>query len=769
MKRIFTLFALSLVCVFCAIGFTACDNNMETGGNTPTEQASDNEKNNDRDNQNDDNDKHIHLYIETIINPTCTEQGYIKHICSICGDNYKDNYERALGHNYNEITTNPTCTERGYVTYTCERCADSYSTPFGNAAGHNYQSTIIAPTCTENGYTTHTCVECGDSYIDTYTNPTGHSYESKWTYDGEFHWHNSSCGHELIKDKETHTFNGTACSCGYDISNVLAFEKISGKNEYRVSEVLDNSMTSIVIPATYNECPVTKLDDALFYENNTIEKIIMANDIKTIGMYAFYNCSNLKEITLSDNITTIQDSLFYNCSKLIKLTIPNKVTSIGNGAFNGCSLLSELIIPDKVTSIGDNAFLGCSSLTSMTIPNSVMSIGSGALSGCSSLESVTIPFVGNRAGVTSEYSGTKYPFGYIFGTSNYTGGTRIAQYFDNGSENSGVYYLPSSLKTVIVTGGNLLKGAFDHCYFLTSIIIPDNITSIGSGAFRDCSSLTSITIPDSVTSIGYSAFAGCTGLTNITIPDSVTSIGEWAFACTSVSSITIPESVTSIKSAAFASCSSLKIVNWNAINCYVTINNSIGSQMSPFYNDIFTINIGKNVTSIIGSAFYACSTITEVNFMGTIDDWVQINFGSILSNPVNYSKNLFIDGEQVTEVNITNSDIINNYAFYNCSSLTSVNLSAIVTSIGNEAFYGCSSLKSIIIPENVTTVGENAFFGCIKLNDVTFNNTSGWEVSQYGDMRNSTAIIESDLLDTSQAATYLKSDYCSYYWKRSEQ
>lgn len=119
-----------------------------------------------------------------------------------------------------------------------------------------------------------------------------------------------------------------------------------------------------------------------------------------------------------------------------------------------------------------------------------------------------------------------------------------------------------SIQTIeIPSVSRIGASAFYTCHNLTSVTIPNSVTSIEYAAFCNCSSLTRVTLPDSLTSIGESAFAGCTSLTSVTIPDSVPGIGASAFsACYSLKSVTIPNSVTSIGYKTFQYCYNLENV-----------------------------------------------------------------------------------------------------------------------------------------------------------------------------------------------------------------
>ena len=372
------------------------------------------------------------------------------------------------------------------------------------------------------------------------------------------------------------------------------------------------------------------------------------------------------DLILPNYITEIYKYAFYGCDSLYSVEIPNSVTSIGNKAFSSCTSLTSIVIPDSVTSIGDRAFYDCDSLFSVVIGNSVTSIGDWVFYGCDSLYSVVI---GNSV-------------------------TSIGDWLFSGCD---------SLYSVVIGDSVTSIGyeAFYGCTSLTSIEIPNSVTSIGTRAFYDCDSLFSVVIGDSVTSIGSRAFWDCDSLTSVVIGDSVTSIGDSVFDdCTSLTSIEIPNSVTSIGNSAFAACTSLT-----------------------------SIEIPNSVTSIGDNAFNACDSLTKVNYTGTIDQWAQISFSDYDSNPLYYAKNLYINGELVTQANITTATKINAYAFYKCSSLYSVVIGNSVTSIGGRAFYYCTSLTSIEIPNSVTSIGGSTFFGCRSLTSVVI----GDSVTSIGD------------------------------------
>lgn len=191
-----------------------------------------------------------------------------------------------------------------------------------------------------------------------------------------------------------------------------------------------------------------------------------------VGNYAFSGLTSLREVVLSQavissGVSSIGDYAFNNCSSLEEISIPQSVTDIGQYAFRDCYADIVWEGAPQINYIGSYAFAGYLG-AELSIPSSVTSISRNALNGCSNLNTLTVPFVGSGSGSYSH-------FGYIFGASGY-------------SSNSS--YIPSSLTTVIITGGSEIGDyAFYNCRNITRIVIPSTVYSIGSNAFYGCNSL----------------------------------------------------------------------------------------------------------------------------------------------------------------------------------------------------------------------------------------------------------------------------------------
>ena len=253
--------------------------------------------------------------------------------------------------------------------------------------------------------------------------------------------------------------------------------------------------------------------------HDTVIKIpskIKGYPVTSIGYKAFSDCTILTSITIPDSVTSIGRFAFCFCTNLETITIPKNVKFDSNGCtFDYCTSLKNVKFSSGIEKIPDYLFYGgrfLNSLKSITIPDSVTSVGYRAFSNCRNLETITIP------------KNAKF---------DSAGST-----FDN----------CTSLKNVIFSNGiekipDYLFDGSSNLDSLTSITIPNSVTTIGDSAFSGCTGLTSIAIPDSVTSIGYQAFSYCKGLTSITIPDSVTSIGYYAFdGCTNLTICCYPNS-----------------------------------------------------------------------------------------------------------------------------------------------------------------------------------------------------------------------------------
>lgn len=510
---------------------------------------------------------------------------------------------------------------------------------------------------------------------------------------------------------------------------------------------------------------VTSIGGDAFNSCSNLVRVTIPKSVTSIGSSAFENCSSLTSVTIPENVTSIEWGTFYGCKSLTGVIIPENVTVIGGNAFDGCSSLISVTIPKSVMSIGELAFRNCSRLTNVAIPENVPSIAMDTFNGCNSLTSVTIPKSVTAIGIRA-FDGCD-SMKDVYYTGNQSQWDKIKIYDCNESLLGATLHLNSvapaasgkcgddlvwaltddgvltisgtgemadypnfpdvpwyddreKIMTAVIEPGvtNICSFAFFGCKNLTSVTIPEGVTSIGSYAFNACN-LTSMEIPASVTAIGTldasalgagrnltgyfvdeknTAYTSVDGIlfskdgtvlvaypqgkndTSYSIPESVTCIASDAFGGSRLTSVTIPESVTSIRLGAFFGC-----------------------------NGLTSITIPKSVVSIGDLALADCANLSSI--YADEENTVYTSVDGILFNKEKTTLVVYPSGRKTTSYRIPEG----------------------VTSIGDYAFDGCG-LTSVTIPGSVTSIGSSAFSGCPSLKDVYYAGTqTQWDAVQIGD------------------------------------
>ena len=465
------------------------------------------------------------------------------------------------------------------------------------------------------------------------------------------------------------------------------------------------ALTSVHIPASCtsiagNPFPGCESLEEIVVDENNPNYSSMDGVLYDKYMSTLIACPGKKSsIDMSSSVTTIGDNAFNRCWNLTSVSMPS-VTTIGDWAFSFCSALTSVSMP-SVTTIGDNAFYWCESLTSVSMP-SVTTIGGGAFCDCVALTSVSIPSVTTIGNWAFRYCSALTSVHIPASCTSIVGNP---------------FQQCKSLEEIVVDENNpnysSMDGVLYDKYMSTLIACPgkkssidmsSSVTTIGDGAFMYCNALTSVSMP-SVTTIGGSAFYSCDGLTSVSMP-SVTTIGDKAFRyCSSLTSIDIPASCTSIVGNTFKDCKSLEeiVVDEN--------NPNYSSADGVLYDKDKTTLIGwptaegeidiiPSVTTIGEYAFSDCSALTSVSMPAV----TTIGYGA------------FGSCEALTSVSMPSATTIGEYAFGNCSALTSVEMPE-ATTIGDNAFSSCDGLTSVSMP-SVTTIGDEAFRYCSSLTSI---------------------------------------------------
>ena len=492
------------------------------------------------------------------------------------------------------------------------------------------------------------------------------------------------------------------------------FYTISTDTEIWIEKYMGTS-ENVVIPATLDGKPVTKIYENAFQGNTTVKSVVIESpeivlkeevfsgctslesveftgsdaNISLQGKSIFLGTTNLKQITFPENAARIYfgTNLMHNCQAPLTITIQDgtKEIIISAAAFSpyyeytddedtNTNNLVAFRLPAKVDSItiSDFAFEG-SHLKSIALPEGTVSIGEDAFYKSSDLTTITLP-------------------------------------------------------TTLTTIGN---SAFEDCDSLSEFSVPDTVTTLGSRAFRECDNLTNVVIGSGITAIKSSTFYECKNLKSVTLPETITSIGSSAFAyCENLESIDLPEKLTSISSSAFSECRSLKNIS------FPSGLESLGSAFEGC-TSLTSVYIPASVTSISSGIFNNCSGLTSI----TVDpDNANYDSRENCNAIINSSTNTLLASCKNTVIP-DSVEAIGAYSFTNCpyeklvlptgvksigstafaeSLFTEATLPKGITSIKDWTFAGCRNLATIEIPKTVTSIQEYAFYDCSNLKTIRF-------------------------------------------------
>lgn len=442
---------------------------------------------------------------------------------------------------------------------------------------------------------------------------------------------------------------------------------------------------------------VTEIGTYAFSGQTNITKVVIPSTMKTIGENAFENCTSIKEIEFANGcvLDVIGKNVFLGCRSLETISLPDGITVIPEGAFIGCASLSSIKLPANLTEIDDYAFVWTSSLTKLEFPDGLAKIGKKPFKD-SGIQELNIT---NPTMIFADYA-----FAEMHALTTVTlpeGLTTTAKYMFASCTNLTTVNLPATLTSFATY-------TFQKCTALKEINLPaslkyissDSKTTSTSYAFDGCTALETVNFMGTeVAFIGTYAFKGCTSLKAFTFPASITLIGKNAFENSGLEIVQIPETVTTISDYAFNKCEALTSV-------------SILGNVTTFGNYVFdkcpnlaTATFNENIATIGNYTFRDCTGLTSVTLPTKLTKLGNYTFQNCTS---------------LTSATLPDSlSNLGTYTFKGCTSLTSATLPSSITTIPNYTFQDCSSLASITIPTKVTTIGAYVFQNCTSLKSIS--------------------------------------------------
>lgn len=559
------------------------------------------------------------------------------------------------------------------------------------------------------------------------------------------------------------------------VSEGLIFKLIEDDTAYCVFSGRQCKDADLTVPGTYKGKPVKEIGNESFAYNENLKNLSIGENVIAVNPEAFALCTNLQSVVSPDSLVKIGHQSFGGCTNLTSLTIGQNVTLIEYEAFAECTALKTVYYGGTAAQWADitiekgndpllNATLICAGSddtpTVETTEETPAESTVTAVETPTSLDPSVEPTVSKGLEMRLINNETEYEVAGI-GTctdvnivipDTYEGkpvtaiGKKAFNNFHIGPADEELEEMPTlHIKSVIIPDNVRTIGddAFSGSYDLISITLGTGIISIGNSCFSNCEKLTSIMLPSSLQTIGKSAFAGCENLTSITVPKGVETIGRYAFfGCDKLESAIISESVKNIGYEAFASCKSLSslTVSSNNItyhsdgNCIIETESKtliIGCKDSVIPADGSVTAIGplsfegasmteivipEGITMIDEGAFFDCKNLLRVTIPATVTKLVMNPFTQCVNlsaiTVINDNEKYHSDGNCIIE---TESKTL----IIGCKD-SIITADGSVTTIGIYAFNKCTKMTSISIPDDIKTIEIYAFSECYSLETVYY-------------------------------------------------
>ncbi len=396
---------------------------------------------------------------------------------------------------------------------------------------------------------------------------------------------------------------------------------------------------------------VMNIANNAFKDCTALEDVIFPDSLETIGDYAFENCTSVSSVVFMANgpllgtqNITVGKGAFKNCVSLESIQIPTvkDTTPLGEEAFMGCTSLKNVFIPNGLSTIGASAFSGCTSLEILTLTSSITTVGDNAFLNCDALSDIF--FYGIREEWDAITKGTDNE-----ALSNATLSLFANSAFDDAQ--SGLRF--SVIGRDSATTGSVAVVRNDNNTEQTSFIVPSTVvnegitytvTEIGDRAFAFRKNLTSVTLPDTITIVKRDAFNECFALTNINIPESLVYAGSsafWGFELVQFGKIRLPN-LRYVSESAFSRCTNINELELSGellfieSNSFFTTNRIkklvlpaglryIGANAFAFCSDLAALYIPESLKYINDSAFYRrIFPETNIYYYGDAEQWDDI-------------------------------------------------------------------------------------------------------------------------------------------------